>query len=776
MATRRLLPLTAPGANLLTQVEGTLRGGQYGGRLFEFDTGEDQNLFEYQPGGFGIGSFRQLQKGFTDEELKEKYGDQDIFQLPVSGRELGTRSTIQTVAENQIARPGFTARAFQSPSESGFQEGMFREGEAPPEGTRFLSPEQVSRFEREASLRGQQLAGGQQVQAALTPQASERPNLVIRAGDRGNQLFGVFGGVGRDRVLRPIDQSYGIEPLFVKNLDELKIPEGNAGPQGQYSQVLGGIRDIPPRPQGAPSLSQGGQMIQMPSSGPSLQPGAPSNAQDVFRQGGSLGEGLYAQTLAELKQAQAGVQGLYEQRARQLEQRPSAVERLKQFREQQGIPQLQQGILEATKQQGLLEAGAEATPDQVKEATQAFFVSAPKLQALTNLRLGEFAKALNAVNRYINVLNTSLGFQSDAVKEFLNASQLDQAAALEAIDTRIKGGENAQLAAEKVFDILGDISNQQRANRQLQLQEQAGEREQQAFDIEAGRQRAEDAASALVKVEPSSGKVISPSADAITNAAFRLGVPRDTIQRFVNDRIDALNEQQQKLTEGTTINSDSVDNWAKNILRGAGSIGNVPSEQRTAVNDRINELLATGYSQLTPEQKSELNRISDDLRQEPLYRDMVDVQSAYQAVKVGASFDNGAGDLAMINGYQKMIDPGVSVRQEEFKTVEEAQGWIQRVLNIPGKVLDGARMTPVARDKMEEVADKLFEVKVNNFNATKGQTYKERAAIYDLDPKLLGINFSIKNAASAISSQRQQDVLDDAFSGIDIGKIDVGNF
>lgn len=518
MATRRLLPLTAPGANPLTQVEGTLRGGQFGGRLFEFDTGERPELFEYQPGGFGIGSFRQLQQGFTDEELAQKYGANDIFQLPVSGRELVQRATIQTGPTEQITRPGFTGRAFQRPEEVGYSEKVFREGEAAPEGGRFLSPEEVSRFQDEAQARSQQLqATGQVQEAGRQLQPQERPNLVIRAGDRGDQLFGVFGGVGRDRVLRPIDQNYGIEPLSVPKLEDLRIPEVAEERFPEARGALGGIRDIPP--QNAPGLSQERQLVPQPSQAPSVRPVAPGGLEGGL-QGGSLGENLYSQTLAELKQAQSGVQGLYEKRARLLEQRPSAVQRLQEFRTQQGIPQLQQGILEAAKQQGLLEAGAEAAPEQVKEATQAFFVSAPKLQQLTNLRLGEFAKALNAVNRYMNVLNTSLGFQSDAVKEFLNASQLDQAAALEAVDTRIKAGEDAQTAAEKVFDILGNLAGQQRQERQLQLQEQAAGREQQTFSTK----RAQESLSLL----SSGGSAALESLDAFQRSEFegQLNLPR----------------------------------------------------------------------------------------------------------------------------------------------------------------------------------------------------------------------------------------------------------
>ena len=118
--------------------------------------------------------------------------------------------------------------------------------------------------------------------------------------------------------------------------------------------------------------------------------------------------------------------------------------------------------------------------------------------------------------------------------------------------------------------------------------------------------------------------------------------------------------------------------------------------------------------ELSDAQQKTLNIISDNLRQEPLYKTMSDVQNNIINVKSGVEEKNGFGDLISINGLQRMIDPGVSVRQEEFKTVKESQAWLQQVLNVQGKVISGNQLTEDSRQKLLIAATNLYNKKAKN--------------------------------------------------------------
>lgn len=121
---------------------------------------------------------------------------------------------------------------------------------------------------------------------------------------------------------------------------------------------------------------------------------------------------------------------------------------------------------------------------------------------------------------------------------------------------------------------------------------------------------------------------------------------------------------------------------------------------------------AGGQLSTTDQRKLTLD-LRSNIRQEPSFKAFQDVRNGYDSVRTGAPRQDGAGDLAMINGLQKILDPGVSVRQEEFKTVAAAQGFLQRVLNMPGRILEGNILSPAARAKVLDMATTMARQKAD---------------------------------------------------------------
>ena len=84
-----------------------------------------------------------------------------------------------------------------------------------------------------------------------------------------------------------------------------------------------------------------------------------------------------------------------------------------------------------------------------------------------------------------------------------------------------------------------------------------------------------------------------------------------------------------------------------------------------------------------------------------------EVKSAYG--RVLASQDNAVGDLSLIFGYMKMLDPGSVVREGEFATAQNAAGVPDRVLNIYNRVLSGDRLNAGQRKAFKGQAEGLFK-------------------------------------------------------------------
>jgi hypothetical protein len=114
--------------------------------------------------------------------------------------------------------------------------------------------------------------------------------------------------------------------------------------------------------------------------------------------------------------------------------------------------------------------------------------------------------------------------------------------------------------------------------------------------------------------------------------------------------------------------------------------------------------------------------VEQDLRKEYNAHDSVkaynDVRDAYEKVRSAAQIDSGPGDMSLIFGYMKMIDPGSTVREGEFATAEKAGGVSAEIRNIYNKALTGERLTPDLRRQFVESAEKMYSDTAQNLSDT----------------------------------------------------------
>jgi len=100
---------------------------------------------------------------------------------------------------------------------------------------------------------------------------------------------------------------------------------------------------------------------------------------------------------------------------------------------------------------------------------------------------------------------------------------------------------------------------------------------------------------------------------------------------------------------------------------------------------------------------------------ESKFRDEYSKRTAgYQEVKqsygrVLSSNNDAAGDISMIFGYMKMLDPGSVVREGEFATAQNAAGIDTRLQNVYNKALKGERLTDGQRKMFKGQAESLYK-------------------------------------------------------------------
>lgn len=90
-------------------------------------------------------------------------------------------------------------------------------------------------------------------------------------------------------------------------------------------------------------------------------------------------------------------------------------------------------------------------------------------------------------------------------------------------------------------------------------------------------------------------------------------------------------------------------------------------------------------------------------------------------VRTGARMDSGAGDLAVVFGYMKILDPTSVVREGEFATAENTAGVPQKIVAIYNQILNGQRLTPAQRQNFVHAAEALSEEQQGRQQQMRGQ-------------------------------------------------------
>lgn len=151
----------------------------------------------------------------------------------------------------------------------------------------------------------------------------------------------------------------------------------------------------------------------------------------------------------------------------------------------------------------------------------------------------------------------------------------------------------------------------------------------------------------------------------------------------------------------------------------------------------------------TPDQAEAVNDLTNQLRNEPAYKEMFEIRAGYNTAKTGFEQNNGFGDIAMVNGYQRMIDPGATVRGEDIKTQAEAVSYVQQALGIKGQVLSGDRFTPAVRKKLNAAVESQYSTRVDDFNSTVKSRYER---VINRNPNLSSANVTFDDIGDSFST------------------------
>lgn len=124
-----------------------------------------------------------------------------------------------------------------------------------------------------------------------------------------------------------------------------------------------------------------------------------------------------------------------------------------------------------------------------------------------------------------------------------------------------------------------------------------------------------------------------------------------------------------------------------------------------------------------PELNLEQGKFEQGLRKEysALSEENRMVQGSVARMRESAKMGSGAGDIAMIYSYMKMLDPTSVVREGEYATAANASGVPERVLSLYNKAITGQFLTPKMRTEFLSAGETLAKTKSQGFSKLRGQ-------------------------------------------------------
>ena len=136
-------------------------------------------------------------------------------------------------------------------------------------------------------------------------------------------------------------------------------------------------------------------------------------------------------------------------------------------------------------------------------------------------------------------------------------------------------------------------------------------------------------------------------------------------------------------------------------------------------------------------------------------KDFKTIQSAWRSIKTSGGEPSAAGDMSLIFGYMKLLDPGSTVREGEYANAQNAGGVPDRVVASYNKLINGQILSDSQRKDFLGQAKKQYDSRLGEYGGLK-KSYAQLAKEYGLDPKRVVVEFDMPEEVAATQVQKNE--------------------
>jgi hypothetical protein len=136
-------------------------------------------------------------------------------------------------------------------------------------------------------------------------------------------------------------------------------------------------------------------------------------------------------------------------------------------------------------------------------------------------------------------------------------------------------------------------------------------------------------------------------------------------------------------------------------------------------------------------------------------KDYKTIQSAWRSIRTSGSEASAAGDMSLIFGFMKLLDPSSTVREGEYANAQNAAGVPDRVAAAYNKAINGQILADAQRKDFLNQAKKQYDSRLGEHNQIKKE-FTRLAKEYNVEPKRVVLEFSMPEEVSSTENLAQQ--------------------
>jgi hypothetical protein len=122
----------------------------------------------------------------------------------------------------------------------------------------------------------------------------------------------------------------------------------------------------------------------------------------------------------------------------------------------------------------------------------------------------------------------------------------------------------------------------------------------------------------------------------------------------------------------------------------------------------------------------------------PITKKTIEISDSYRKIKSVLDNPTAGGDMSGIFMFMKMLDPGSTVREGEYKSAAEATGAFDRLTDYGTKLQQGTKLTAQQRIDFKNIAEKFYRAQMKEQERLNTE-FTDLANKSGLDPKDLMI-------------------------------------